>query len=254
MTRLAEISKGFWDQFDRLVSGTLSAEELKKLVVNPWLWELMLKTLRTHPRRNLVHGVFNKGAVVLKAFHARCIEMEIDYNRFSWKTGGRPPEFDPNDPEIVVVLEATLGSLRQTFDFAWEWIKDVHETQEREPELSSNPRFLESLRSIEFAPWTIAWRRIKLNANLGKNPIDCSEAEASPGCALLFVAAQHPEWIKQADGIGIRGPGLWLLGLAYDGGLKVPYLYKQYDTKLLELSVGRGFTAYQDIAAPTFVG
>jgi hypothetical protein len=73
--------------------------------------------------------------------------------------------------------------------------------------------------SEAFQPFTLRWRRIKLNTNVGKKPIDVRSPETSPGAVLVLVAAQHPARVKATDyktrfgwftpGLECTSPGLW---------------------------------------------
>lgn len=220
MARLAKIEKGRWDQFDRMVSGTVSAEEISKLVQHPDVWDMMLERMRQHPAFKLIHGVFNTQVDVLAAFKARLAEKGIDFGRFSWVGPEAAPDFDPDDPETVVLLDATLDTLKATFEFAWEWMQDGQEANWRWPGMVSDAdklRLLSDERPDEaegdgtdFQPWTLSWRRIKLDTNIGEKLEDVRNAK-SPGCALLFMSAEHPARIKATD-YKTRF-GFWLAGL-----------------------------------------
>ena len=72
----------------------------------------------------LIHGVYNTTVDVLAAFKARCAAKGIDFGKFSWVSPESAPDFDLNDPETVVVLDATLDTLQNTFEFAWAWTVD----------------------------------------------------------------------------------------------------------------------------------
>lgn len=173
------------------------------------------------PSPNLIHGVFNKPADVLAAFQARCNAMGIFFGKFSLVGSMAPGEFDPDDPETVVVLDATLDTLQNTFEFAWAWTVDGQEGAIRSDGLQSDAKHLR-LRwddrpddaegdGPDFKPWTIQWVRIRLNESVGKKPIRNAVAGSSPGCALLFMSAEHPERIKSTD--HEKRLGFWLPGL-----------------------------------------
>jgi hypothetical protein len=161
---------------------------------------------------DLIHGVFNPQDSVLAAFKARCTEKGIDFGKFSWDGSEQAPEFDPNDPETVVVLDATLGTLQETFEFAWQWTVDGQEDKWRWRGLDSAPERLALLDDgIEFEAWILKWVRIKLDAHVGTNPSAVRDAKTPPGCALLFMSAEHPERIKATDyktRFGFYLPGL----------------------------------------------
>jgi len=230
MARLATLPKGKWDQFDRLISATdLTAEEVVRLIEYPDVLKAMLATMRERPEFRLVHSVFNKQEDVLTAFTARCVSRGIDFGRFTCVGSQYAPDIDPNDPETVVVLDATLDTLQNTFEFAWEWTADGQNDKWRYDGMisdSKNLRLLSDERpddaegdSPDFKPWTLSWRRIKLDTNVGKKPIDVRDPKSSPGCALLFMSAEHPARIKATD--YEKRFSFWLPGLkctSPDGG------------------------------------
>lgn len=198
----------------------LTAEEAVKLKEHPDVIGVMMEAMRAHPVFRLIHGMFNTQVDVLTAFRARCEKKGIDFARFSWVGPEAAPDFDPDDPETVVVLDATLGTLKTTFEFAWAWTVDGQDTNRRWDGMVSNADKLRLLSDnrpddaegdgSDFQPWTLSWRRIQLDTFGGKKPKDVRNAK-SLGCALLFVAAEHPTRIKATD-YKTRF-GFWLAGL-----------------------------------------
>lgn len=215
----------------RLARAGLTAEMLREVNRHDDMAPIMLNALKGHPRFTLIHGVFNPAQIVHAAFMARCLEKGIDCGRFVWVGSEAPPKFDPDDPETVVVLDATLGTLQETFEFAWKWAAERQEDQWRWDGLRSDQKHLRLLSdnrsddaegdSPEFKPWTLKWVRIKLDANVGKRPIDVRNVKTSPGCALLWMAAEHPERIKATD--YERRFGFWLPGLKCMAPDRVPW-------------------------------
>jgi hypothetical protein len=189
----------------------LTSAHVKKLNGDDDLVEQFVKVGLTLPAFALIHGVFTPTVDVLAAFKARCAAKGIDFGNFSWVGPETAPDFDPNDPETVVVLDATLGTLKQTFEFAWEWTVDGQEDKWRYEGMDSDPEKLTLLDGLEFKPWTLSWVRIKLDTNVGKKPIDVRDPKSSPGCALLFMGAEHPARIKATD--YEKRFGFWLPGL-----------------------------------------
>ncbi|MEI7512729.1 MAG: hypothetical protein WCK01_04720 [Candidatus Uhrbacteria bacterium] len=206
-------------------------------------------------KSDLIHGVFNTTDNVLAAFRARCAAKGIDFGKFSWVGSEQAPEFDPNDPETVVVLDATLDTLKNTFEFAWAWTADSQEKQYRWEGMVSDPEKLTLLDGLEFKPFTLRWVRIKLDTNVGSKPIDVRNAKTSPGCALLFMSAEHPERIKATD-YKVRF-GFWLPGLkctAPDGAAwrRVPHVFFFLDDRQVELHSSWYGHSHDDLAVPSF--
>ncbi|MBI2551866.1 hypothetical protein HYW17_01020 [Candidatus Uhrbacteria bacterium] len=225
----------------------------------------MYEALMRHPRFTLVHGVFTKQDNVLAAFKARCAAKDINFGKFSWVGPETAPDFDPDDPETVVVLDATLDTLQNTFEFAWAWTVDGQDDKWRWDGMVSDASKLRLLSderpddaegdSPEFKPWTISWRRIKLNTFVGKKPGDVRNAKSSPGCALLFVAAEHPARIKATD-YKTRF-GFWLAGLKCtapdeEPWQDVPYVSFNLGHRQVELSSDPCPDAHGHLAVPSF--
>lgn len=217
--------------------------------------------------QNLVHGVFNTTVDVLAAFKARCVEKDIDFDKFSWIGSKLAPDFDPDDPETAVVLDVTLGTLADTVDFAWAWTADLQKTSRRTDNMMSVDHNKLRLRSDkryadahgdgpEFTPYKLRWVRIKLDTNVGEVLYRALDEKESPGCALLFMAAQHPERIRAID--HKNRFGFWLPGLKRraPGELQVwSYIpivsYDQIDGTV-HLTCCVGYMQLIDCAVPSF--
>jgi hypothetical protein len=201
--------------------------KLQKLLGNDEVMKRWVASLDEFPEFRLIHGVFSTTVDVLAAFKARCAAKGIDFGRFTWvgRNGDNhsehAPEFDSNDPETVVVLDATLETLQNTFEFAWEWTIDGQDDKWRWDGMISDQKKLRLLSDDrpddaegdgpDFKPWTLSWKRIKLDTNVGSKPIDVRDPKSSPGCALLFMSAEHPARIKATD--YKTRYGFWLPGL-----------------------------------------
>jgi hypothetical protein len=210
--------------------------KLKKLLGNDDLMKRWVEQLEKEPEFTFIHDVFNPAVYVLAAFKTRCAAKGIDFDRFSWIGSEVAPDFDPNDAETVVVLDATLDTLQNTFEFAWAWTVDGQEGEYRYEGVASDSDRLALLDGLEFKPWTLRWVRIKLNTNVGSKPIDVRDPEASPGCALLFMSAEHPERVKVTDDewcFRFFLPGLKCKDIGDEAWRDVPYVYfDRYDRRV----------------------
>ncbi len=160
-------------------------------------------------------GVFSSTSDILRSFKDKCALHQIDRSKFSWVTSKRPLGFTRDD-EVVVVLDITLDTLQHTIDFAWKWITDGQEDwvrYEDSTHIGGKTSHYELIQGLEFKPWTLSWRRIKLDANVGRRPGEVRNPETSPACALMFVAAQHPVRVKAMNSKG--RPNFWIPGLVY---------------------------------------
>lgn len=229
MARLATLTKGIWEQFERNLSAQgLSAEDVVKLNTDPTILSTMFACMREQPTFKLIHGVFNSITNILKSLALRCADKGIALSKFTWVGGETCPFAFTDDPEMVVVLDITLDTLHSTVDFAWDWTCDGQDANWRWEGMLSDPSKLRLLEGSDaFVPYILRWRRIKLNTDIGKKPMDVRNPQASPGVALLFVAAQHPQRVKVIDyktKFGWYLPGLQCTVPGNDVWQDVPYV------------------------------
>lgn len=249
LTQTAE----FFDRFFRF-GGTIKM--VVKLLGDDELMKWWVGQLNSHPTFRLIHEVYNPTADILEAVKARCAEKGIEFEKLRWIGTEQAPDFDPRDPETVVVLNVTLDTLQATFEFAWEWAKDGQENSWRWEGMLSDPGKLRLLEgSKEFQPFTLRWRRIKLNANVGKKPIDVRSPQTSPGVALIFVAAQHPQRVKATDyekRFGWFVPGLACTAPDYEPWQSVPCVGFSRDNRQVWLNADWFDSGYGYLAVPVF--
>ncbi|MEK7183452.1 MAG: hypothetical protein AAB776_02330, partial [Patescibacteria group bacterium] len=201
MSSFSNLRHGEVVEFERILSEVGFTAELVRLInQDPSLAAAMLATVQELPAAKLIHGVFNRAEDVLKATMERLVEKGFVVDQFTWIGSNTPPDFT-QDTEVVVALDVTLDTLQATLEFAYEWAAEGQENGGwRWEGLNTDPDKLRLLQgSAPFQPFTLRWRRIKLNANIGKKPIDVRSPEASPGTVLVFVAAQHPARVKATD-------------------------------------------------------
>lgn len=284
MTNLFKLGFGQISAFiDALVKAEFTPEMAKAVIKRPALATVIVEALKRElqaeiPKSEakaedeLVHGVFSRQSVVLAAFKARCAAKGIDFGKFSWIGSEVAPDFDPNDPETVVVLDATFGTLQETFEFAWAWTVDGQDDKWRYEGMLSDVKHLRLLSDNrkddaegdgpEFKPYTLRWVRIKLDTNVGKRPIDVRNSNSDehskpPGCALLFMSAEHPDRIKATDyekRFGFWLPGLKCTDPGFEAWRFVPYVSFNRNNHQVELCAfwvdySRDFL---DLAVPSF--
>ena len=250
----------FFARFGRC-GGTMKM--LKRLNGDGELMAWLVNQLRTRPEFALVHGVFTKTDDILTNFQARCVEKGIEFTKFSWIGSQTPPEFT-DDHEVVVVLDATLDTLQNTFEFAWAWTVDGQDDSWRWDGVlsgSQHLRLLSDERSLDaegdhssFLPWTLSWRKIKLNTNIGKCSKDVRNPETSLGCALLWMSAEHPERIKAIEYKARFG--FWIAGLknTAPGGepfADVPYVSFRRDDRRVGLGANPADRSNDNLAVPS---
>ncbi len=258
MTSLYQLTDGEVTEFKgRLSRAGFSAEVIREVnrSKDNDLAQYMHDALMRHPAFTIIHGVYNRQDDVFAAFRARCAAKGIDFGKFSWVGSMQAPDFDQNDPETVVVLDATLDTLQNTFEFAWEWTVDGQEDKRRWKGMVSDAGKLALLDGLEFKPHKLRWARIKLDTNVDKKPIDVRDPKSSPGCALLFMSAEHPARIRASD--YEKRFGFWLPGLkcrAPGGGRwrNVPYVSFYRGDRRVELDSDWSGSSGGDLAVPSF--
>lgn len=173
--------------------------------------------------------------------------------KFEWMGNKEKPK---GSEGCLVVLDITLGTLQETFEFAWDWIKNTQEDNWRWSEVKSDPAHLCLLEGSEsFKPFTLRWRVIEMNANIGKAPRDVRDPKRSPGVALLFFAAQYPDYIKSIDyekTFGFYLPGLECTVPDDEPWEYVPCVDFSQRDRQVDLSAGWCGGGYDGLAVPVF--
>ncbi|MBU2613145.1 hypothetical protein KJ925_01650, partial [Patescibacteria group bacterium] len=85
--------------------------------------------------------------------------------------------------------------------------------------------------------------------------IDVRDPTSSPGCALLFMSAEHPARIKATDyekHFGFWLPGLKCTASGEEQWRNVPYVRFYYDDRQVKLSSSWYGNSSADLAAPSF--
>lgn len=240
MSRLSTLQDGEVTELKRILGEAGLTAELARLIIRePALATPMVAVLQESPAAQLIHGVFNRSEDVLKATLERLVEKGFVVDQFTWISSNTPPDFT-QDTEVVVALDVTLGSLKDTIEFAYEWAAEGQENGGwRWDGLSTDPDKLRLLQGSEaFKPMTLRWRRIKLNTNIGKKPMDVRSPETSPSTVLVFVAAQHPARVKATDyekRFGWFIPGLECALPGNEPWRHVPYVYFGRDDRRVGL-------------------
>ncbi|MBP7134297.1 hypothetical protein KBA73_03700 [Patescibacteria group bacterium] len=114
----------------------------------------------------------------------------MDLSRFTWLTSREPPPF-PTQKHAGLVLDVTLGSLRDTFEFAWRLIVANGKRTLRDVPLRTDSKHLRQRSS--FRSWTLAWRTMSFTGEGSESEIE----EEATGCSALFALAEHPKLVRQ---------------------------------------------------------
>jgi hypothetical protein len=246
-------SAEFFERFFRF-GGTIKM--IVKLLGDDELMNWWVGELKSHSTFRLIHGVFNPTVDVLESLKACCAKQSIEFDRFAWDGPEEAPDFDLKDPKTAVVLEANLGDLQETFEFVWGWTKEGQHTNWRWDGMDSCSDKLRLLSGgKDFKPWTLCWRRIKLDANVGKKPEDVRDPKTSPGLALLYVAAEHPECVMATDCKKCFGwyiPGLECTAPGYEPWQHVPCVRFNRDSRKVGLGAFWYDGAYDGLAVPVY--
>lgn len=257
MSSFSNLKHGEVREFERILAEAgLTAELVRLIIQDPRLAVTMLTAVQDQPAAKLIHGVFNRAEDVLKATLERLVTKGFTVNQFTWIGSETPPDFT-QDNEVVVALDVTLANLEDTDKFAYEWAAEGQENGGwRWEGLESTPDKLRLLQgSPDFKPFTLRWRRIKLNANIGKKPIDVRSPETSPGLVLVFVAAQHPARVKATDyktRFGWFIPGLECTVPGYEPWRGVPCVDFYQGGRQVGLYARWYGLGYGDLAVPVF--
>lgn len=261
MARLATLPKGEWDQFDRVLSGTdLSAEEVRKLLRHPDVLADMLAAMRRHPVFRLIHERFTPLAEVLEAVkrYPGVTEADVEKALAEATESGRLARYEeesPKNPLLVTVVTVYRASVPETLCYArdrmadafgdtftqWEeaYVEGVDENRVRLLEGAPDHRNCVRIEVVDLgAHWDLK------NGFIPKNV----RSPKSATFAVIYAAAQNPEWVRQMNGrdvpyalsggleLNVPGRGLWA---------SLPYVWRSGDEAGLDGHwLGRRYRGY----------
>lgn len=166
---------------------------------DPAVLHAMRETMLGHQSwaqfKDLIHGVDTPAVRILLDVQMRLAGYG-GVARFSWAGNSQPPA-PSKKPEVATVLDIQLGTLRETFTFALAWAAHAKEVDYLE--VNQSDRFESIPGAEEFRPWTMQWRQLRLDRAVGDNTHKKLAPEKALGVAGLFVAAQHPERVRQGN-------------------------------------------------------
>jgi len=213
MARLADLKKGQWDQFDRLLNSTdLTAEEVLMLIEHPKLLKNMLIDMRTHPRfvnpATLVHGLFIRPQLQIERVHQwnRELSWGIPEDEFSEITHSIPNWPEEKSVAVVLVpyLEAKEGmsGIKRTFAQLWSKLQTEFKDKTTSSSIYENvgPDVLRLRKGLEHPATskghsTLRWEVIDFTGVFGvKDP------EVMPHAGVLACAMLNPQWIYSLFG------------------------------------------------------
>lgn len=213
--------------------------------------------LRELANMGLKHNVFNPSARVHVNLMLRLALMQMRAERdFRWVGSCTAPNFT-DDPEVVVILYATLGTLEQTAHFYWNWASSLQESFHKDPTLGFDPSVFRLWNNVRFEPWTMRWLMIKLNDNFRKSPANIRTLHPRlPGPEVLAVLAEHPERVKASNGTEHR-PYLWMAGIEtsipdYSPVAGVPLAWFDQSDRRIGLDAGIRDSVSPNYAVPVF--
>lgn len=179
---------------------------------DPAVLRAMRETMLGHqswaPFKDLIHGVDTPAIQILLDVQMRLAGYG-GVARFSWAGYSKPPA-PSKKREVATVLDIQLGTPRETFAFALTWA--AHGKEVDYLDMNQGDRFEPIPGAEEFTPWTMQWRRLRLDRAVGDDTHKKLAPEKALGATGLFVAAQHPERIRQGNTKN-GGFGLLLNGL-----------------------------------------
>lgn len=212
MARLAEIGLGQWEQFVRLMHGSgLTAEEAVRLTKHPDVFTAMLAEMRQHLIFRLIHGRFtplgDKLAAVRK-YPGITNEM-VDAAIANFEKSELRPRYEiasPMNPFLDAVVTVSRDSVLETLLYARDRMRDTFGDRFEQEEAYDRDMNKYRLRLLEGVPDHRNCVRIEVvNLAHGWNPKqgflpDEVRSANSASFAVIYAAAQNPEWVRQIDG------------------------------------------------------
>lgn len=162
----------------------------------------------------LAHGIFNASSSVLENALRHLKAKGYDPSQFTWIGPEICPFNYTDDPEVVIVLDITLGTLEETFEFAYTWAA-TGQRMSRWVQFEAGNLKIRILKGAEpFQPFTLRWRQIDIGTNMNRKPCEIRDPKRSPGVALILMLAEHPLIARQTFRWGHLAE-LYLTGLEW---------------------------------------
>ncbi|MBU1032563.1 MAG: hypothetical protein ABII13_03005 [Patescibacteria group bacterium] len=213
MARLATIEKGQWDQFDRKVSSTLTAEELQELNRYPKIWDSMLVHMRTLMGYERIRGCFHsldEKIEIVKGWPMISDRFtEVDFQQALKEAEGRLKRFEQESPKnhlLNVVVSVYWGSVVETFLYGRDRLKSAFGSRfqqlDVDYEVDDLGERLQLIDGVQDHKNCIRVEVVDLGANWnqkdGMVPKDVRNAQ-SAHATVLFAGAQDPDWVRLMD-------------------------------------------------------
>lgn len=235
MASLFDLRVGEFDELKRILAAILSAEDARNLIRYPAVLLVMEQAMRAHPVFYFIHGRFTPLTEVLETVnkgYPGVTEVDIAAALEEARSSGRLARYEeasPKNPLLTPVVTVYRASVPETLRYArdrmvetfgdafeqWEeaYGKGVDENRVRL--LEGIPDHQNCVR-IEVVDLGAHW-----NPKEGFVPKDVRSAKSAT-FAVIYAAAQHPEWVRQMDGetvpyalvggleLNVPGSGPWM--------------------------------------------
>lgn len=184
---------------------------------------------------DLIHGLFATPLQQLEMIKRLNQERGWGFTAEDFSSLGEAPTW-PEDRLSVVILDASLYFVQETFETAWKLVKDTQPNHWRWDGLRSDSDHLRLLSGEHQRG--LQWQVLDLEANQNCQPEDVRSAITSPSSAVLWMAYYSPQWIQSMNGKDV--PFVWIPGYevtvpGYRPWCGVPLLYWKADGRQVEL-------------------
>lgn len=217
MARLATLTKGIWESFERNLSANgLTAEDVVKLNAHPDIIALMLATMREHPAFSLIHDRFTPLAdkvAMVKSWPGITSE-EVDAALLTAQENGTIAGYEAEvgkNPFLDIVITVYRESLPATLIYARERMKEAWGDKYSEWEAAyaqgvDDDRVKAIPGAKQFTPNRIVIEVVDLGANWNRKDgivleeVQKAQAPKLADFAVIYDAIQSPKWVEQMDG------------------------------------------------------
>jgi len=214
MTRLKDLTKGQWGQFERKLDGSgLTAEEVLLLNKHPEALGVMLEAMRRHRVFRLIHGRFNP----LEDKLARVRDWWPDVTEEMLQTAleegkERIALFEresPGNSLLDIVVSVYKPTAHETLAYARDRLRETFGDTFRQWDgayADIGPDRVRWLDGVAVPPPGVRIEVVDLGADFdpenGMVPAETRRPN-SAHAAVIYAAAQDPEWIWQMDGASV---------------------------------------------------
>lgn len=283
MTRPARMAKGDWRQFETMIDGSMTAEEINKLRRRSNVWRSMLEHMRTQPGFNVINDRWTPLPEILENMKGwvGVSRRDLEAAELKAREDGTIAVYERlsvSNPHLALVvcvtrdtLEATIRSCLSQLREAWGRGTGLLEpNRDKLEELLASGEVERNRDALGFAERGFCPNEIRidlvdfrhesrhLSPQRTFDAVRSSVSDERSGIPshlhLLFALLQHPEWVYRVREQSIDTPD-FLLGVWMDNmtSMKVSLSKDLPGDANIQISLVPSFNSLRSVCLPELI-